>query len=86
VANKGAIVESAPTETTRLDPSKKNAMVAATNAQSAVAAGMPANRDVANCSGTAMTRSVNPAIRSAENHERWYPRTVVARGTRTAQP
>jgi hypothetical protein len=85
-AKSGAIVESAPTETIRLDPRRKNATVAATKAQRAVAAGIPARREVANCSGTAITRSVSPAIRSGAIHARWYPRTEVARGTRTAQP
>ena len=85
-AKSGAIVESAPTETTGLDPRRKNAIVAATKAQSAVAAGIPANRDVASCSGTAITKRVRPASTSGPIHARLYPRIEVASGKRTAPP
>ena len=70
-ANSGAMVESAPTKTSLLDPNTKYAIVAATNAHSAVAAGMPARREVASCSGTAITRRVIPANTSLEIQERW---------------
>lgn len=69
-ANRGAIVESAPTDICRLDPSAANTTLPAMNAKNPVIGGMPANRDVANCSGTAITNSVAAASRSADSHER----------------
>lgn len=82
--NSGAIVESAPTDIWRLDPSAANKTFPAMNAKKPVIGGMPANRDVANCSGTAITNSVTAASRSTGSHGR---RVAAHRGERNqSQP
>lgn len=69
-ANSGAIVESAPTDICGLDPIAANKTLPAMKAKKPVIGGIPANRDVANCSGTAITNSVTAASRSADSHDR----------------
>ena len=70
-ANSGAMVESAPTDSWGAEPRSANATVPATKVYSPVMGGIPARRDVASCSGTAMARSVSPASRSGPSHCRW---------------
>ena len=69
-AKSGAMVESAPTDSCGAEPSTANATVPAMNVYRPVIGGMPARRDVASCSGTAMASSVSPARRSGTSHWR----------------
>ncbi len=59
------MVESAPTESCGLEPSMANITVPAMNAYQPVTGGIPARREVASCSGTAITNRVTAATRSA---------------------
>jgi hypothetical protein len=60
-AKRGAMVESAPTDTMGLEPTNTKTNVAVIKAIIAMNAGTPASRDVASCSGIAIARRVTPA-------------------------
>jgi len=70
-ANSGAIVESAPTDICGLEPNSANITVPATKAKRPVSGGMPASREVASCSGTAITSSARAASASGRSQARW---------------
>ena len=70
-ANNGAMVESPPTDICGLDPSNANTTLPATNAYKPVIGGIPASREVASCSGTAIVSKVSAATRSPTAHDAW---------------
>src|ERR1035437_2254744 len=80
-ANRGAMVESPPTDIMGFEPKKTKTSVAVMNAIIAMNAGTPASCDVASCSGIAMARSVTPASSCPGKFSRVTP-LKVSRGPR----
>ena len=69
----GAIVESAPTDITRLDPNTAKPSAPAMIARKPICGANPARRAVAICSGMAIAASVRPAMKSGLRSARRQP-------------
>jgi len=76
-ARMGAMVESAPTDSSRLRPASAKTSHPTTKASRRTPAGTPTNPAVAICSGIAMATSVRSASTSGPNQDPWQCRSEV---------